>query len=73
MYYINKRTILIDIGVQSEAILNTFFLLMTHHPEIVKRAQAELDEVTKETQRLPTFTDKHKLQYIDCIVNELYR
>lgn len=47
--------------------------MMVHHPEIARRAQAELDAVTEETNSLPAFTDKDRLPYIDCIVKELYR
>ena len=59
--------------MQSEAILNTFFFLMAIHPDIMRRAQEELDGFTNTTQRLPTFSDREKLPYSECLVKELYR
>ena len=45
---------------------------MASHPEIVKRAQAEIDEVIG-SQRTPALEDRGNLPYIDCIVKEVYR
>lgn len=52
--------------------LLTFFLAMTIHPEIVKKAQAELDLVVGNS-RLPELSDRDSLPYIDCIVKEVLR
>ena len=57
---------------QTVAAVQTFFLLMASHPEIVKRAQAEIDEVIG-SQRTPALEDRGNLPYIDCIVKEVYR
>lgn len=46
--------------------------MMTRHPEIVKRAQSDIDRVVGEG-RLPSFEDRDKLPYIDCIIKETLR
>ena len=58
--------------VQTEIVATTFFLMMVLHPEVVKRAQAEIDSVVG-SRRLPNLDDREKLPYIDCIVKELLR
>ena len=42
------------------------------HPEILRKAQAEIDRVVG-TARLPDFADKPSLSYIQCIVREVFR
>lgn len=46
--------------------------MMALHPEVVKRAQDEIDAVTN-VDRLPTLDDRFQLPFIDCIVKETYR
>lgn len=55
----------------SVSTLTTFILAMTLHPEIQKRAQAELDAVVGD--RLPTFADKDDLPYVTAIMKEVFR
>lgn len=50
----------------------TFFLMMATNTNIVKRAQEEIDHVTKRS-RLPTIDDRAELPYVDCILKELLR
>jgi len=50
----------------------TFFLMMTLHPEVVEKAQAEIDEVTG-SHRLPTLDDRPNMPYVECILKEVYR
>ncbi|KAJ2919348.1 hypothetical protein MD484_g970, partial [Candolleomyces efflorescens] len=50
----------------------TFFLAMIMHPEIQKKAQAELDSVVG-TDRLPAITDRPSLPYIRSIMAEVLR
>jgi cytochrome P450 len=45
---------------------------MTLNPDVMKRAQTELDSVVGRS-RLPTFEDKEKLPYIRAIVKETLR
>ncbi|KAF6757369.1 cytochrome P450 [Ephemerocybe angulata] len=58
--------------IGSLAAAMTFVLLMALHPEVQKRAQAELDEVVGFGQ-IPTFEDQPKLVYIDALLRELFR
>lgn len=50
----------------------TFFLMMIIHPEIQRRAQAELDAVVG-PHRLPTLQDRVNLPYLGAIQKEIYR
>ncbi|KAF9268235.1 cytochrome P450 [Marasmius fiardii PR-910] len=50
----------------------SFFLAMTLYPEVLKKAQAEIDLVTK-NERLPGIEDRSRLPYIDALVKEVFR
>ncbi|GBE78227.1 Multifunctional cytochrome P450 monooxygenase af510 [Sparassis crispa] len=50
----------------------SFFLAMTVYPEVLERAQAEIDKVVGR-DRLPDFSDRDSLPYIDWIVWECLR
>ncbi|KAG9126955.1 hypothetical protein FRC07_001254 [Ceratobasidium sp. 392] len=54
------------------ASMRTFVLLMVLHPEIQKKAQAELDALFGEG-RLPELSDRDSLPYMDCVLKELLR
>ena len=45
---------------------------MTMHPEVVRRAQQELDEVLG-GERLPDFSDQPQLPYITAVLKEVLR
>lgn len=45
---------------------------MMNHPEVQKRAQAELDRVVG-SDRLPVFSDRAQLPFIECIIWECLR
>lgn len=47
--------------------------MMALNPDVSKRAQRELDDLFNEVQRLPTFSDKGRISYIDCIMKEVFR
>ncbi|ESK89309.1 cytochrome p450 [Moniliophthora roreri MCA 2997] len=49
----------------------SLFLAISLHPNVQSKAQAELDRVLGD--RLPAFTDRQHLPYIDCICYELLR
>ncbi|KAM0563254.1 hypothetical protein ACHAPJ_000972, partial [Fusarium lateritium] len=49
-----------------------FILNMVLHPEIQEKARSQLDEVIG-SDRLPTFSDRASLPYIEHIVQEIYR
>lgn len=52
--------------------MHCFFLAMILFPEVQKKAQEELDRVIG-TERLPTFTDRTSLPYVDAVVKEVLR
>jgi cytochrome P450 len=45
---------------------------MALHPEVVRKAQAEIDAVVG-NDRLPTFSDREQLPYLDALVKEVLR
>ncbi|KIK94269.1 hypothetical protein PAXRUDRAFT_828163 [Paxillus rubicundulus Ve08.2h10] len=49
-----------------------FYLAMTLHPRVMKKAQEELDSVVG-ASRLPTFADRPSLLYLEALVTELLR
>ena len=57
---------------KTASTIKSFFLAATLHPEVVKLAQKELDEVTG-GDRLPDFSDMPQLPYISAIVKEVLR
>ena len=50
----------------------SFFLAIVRNPEVMNKAQEELDRVVGRG-RLPDFSDKENLPYIDAVVRELLR
>ncbi|KAI9449498.1 cytochrome P450 [Lactarius psammicola] len=51
---------------------SSFFLAMTLYPDVMKKAQAELDAVVG-PHRLPTFADWENLPYLDAVSKEVLR
>ncbi|KAG6915061.1 hypothetical protein DXG01_013668 [Tephrocybe rancida] len=56
----------------SVAAVHSFFLAMALHPEVAKKAQAEIDAVVG-NDRLPTFEDRAQLPYVDALATEVTR
>ncbi|OBZ75208.1 O-methylsterigmatocystin oxidoreductase [Grifola frondosa] len=52
--------------------VNTFILAMLLHPEVLKRAHKEIDDVIG-NKRLPDFDDRENLPYIEAIFQETLR
>ncbi|KAF4448226.1 O-methylsterigmatocystin oxidoreductase [Fusarium austroafricanum] len=52
--------------------IQSFILAMTVHPEVLKKAQAEIDNVIG-ADRLPQFEDRQNLPYINGLVKESLR
>ena len=50
----------------------TFFLAMALHPDIMRKAQHELDAVTGR-DRLPTFEDRLRLPFVEAVCREVSR
>ncbi|KAJ6575198.1 cytochrome P450 [Mycena capillaripes] len=53
--------------------ISSFFLVMSLYPDIQKRGQKEIDAVIGYGHRLPLFTDRPQLPFIDYICYELLR
>lgn len=53
------------------SIMTTFFLIMALYPEVQKRAQAEIEQVT--AGRLPTLDNYDSLPYVIALVKEIMR
>jgi Cytochrome P450 len=49
-----------------------FILAMVLYPEVLAKAQEEIDTVVGNS-RLPTFADRSSLPYIECIMSECLR
>ena len=49
----------------------TFLLAMAEHPDVMAKAQAELDAVCP--ARLPTMADRKRLPYLDAVIRETLR
>ncbi|RDX54149.1 cytochrome P450 [Lentinus brumalis] len=56
----------------TNAAVAAFFLAMALYPEVQMQAQKELEAVVG-TNRLPNFSDRASLPYIDALVKELLR
>lgn len=52
--------------------IQSFFLAMLLHPHVLERAQSEVDSVTHGT-RLPGFSDREKLPYVNAVCKEILR
>lgn len=50
----------------------SFFLAMTLHSDLQRKAQKEIDEVVGH-DRLPTLEDREKLPYVNALVKEILR
>ncbi|KAI0258887.1 cytochrome P450 [Gloeopeniophorella convolvens] len=60
-------------GIDTTATaMRTFLYLMTLHPEVLHKAQAEVDTVTGGT-RLPEFFDEESLPYVNAVFKEVLR
>lgn len=57
---------------QTSAALEVFMLAMSLYPDVMRRAQAEIDAIVGQ-DRLPTFKDQSDLPYITAIVKEVLR
>ncbi|KAG1775727.1 cytochrome P450 [Suillus placidus] len=59
-------------SLQTSSTLLVFVLAMVLHPDVQKRAHAEIDSVIGR-DRLPTFEDRASLPYVESILRETFR
>ena len=52
--------------------MQSLFLALALHPEVQKKAQAEIDAVVG-PDRLPEFEDRPSLPYVNAVIKELMR
>jgi len=57
---------------QTVSAIYSFFLALALHPEVLKKAQSEIDAVVG-SERLPTFADRPHLPYVNALVLEVFR
>ncbi|KAI1826284.1 cytochrome protein [Xylaria intraflava] len=53
-------------------MLSAFFLAMILYPDVQRKAQEEIDQVIG-TGRLPMYSDRDRLPYVDAVVTEAWR
>ncbi|KAF7794772.1 hypothetical protein EIP86_005910 [Pleurotus ostreatoroseus] len=70
--WLNEAISSVTPPLQSPSLLMAFVLAMIRHPEVMRKAQDELDEVLGR-ERLPTSDDSDSLVYINAVVKELLR
>lgn len=58
--------------LQTVSAIYTFFLAMTLYPDTQKKAQQELVSIVG-TDRIPTYSDRANLPYVDALVQEVLR
>ncbi|KIM82350.1 hypothetical protein PILCRDRAFT_8150 [Piloderma croceum F 1598] len=54
------------------SVMTTFFLMMTLHPDVQRRAQAEIDRVVGK-DRLPSIDDQKALPFTMAVIKEVLR
>lgn len=58
--------------LQTISTLQAVLLALCLHPDVLKKAQAELDAVVGPT-RLPEFSDSDSLIYLNAVIKETFR
>ncbi|THU98740.1 cytochrome P450, partial [Dendrothele bispora CBS 962.96] len=53
-------------------VLLSFVLAMVLYPEVLGKMQEEMDQVIG-IGKLPTFEDRERLEYLECVLKEVYR
>lgn len=61
-----------DFKMQSRGTLLQFLFHMTRNPRVLSKAQEEMDRVVG-SGRLPDFSDRDSLPYLDAVLEEVYR
>ncbi len=52
--------------------MKTFILAMVLHPDVYRKAQAEVDKVIG-SDRLPDYEDRENMPYLEAILMEMFR
>lgn len=60
-----------NVSLQTAAALSVFMLAMTLYPDVMRKAQAQIDAVVGR-DRMPTFADRDQLPYITLVFHPLF-
>ena len=58
--------------IKTITALSNFVIALMHYPDVQRKAQDEIDAVVG-TDRLPTFSDRPSLPYIEAVYLEVLR
>jgi len=58
--------------IQFISTITHLLLALSLHPEVLQKARAEINSVVGE-DRLPDFSDRPRLSYVEAVLNELWR
>ena len=58
--------------MQTQNVFTAFVLAMLRYPHVFKKAREEINRVVG-TERLPDFSDRESLPYLECVVKETLR
>ncbi len=72
IFFLNVCTFGLLTYYQTVSALNSFLLALSLHPHVLKRAQMEIDTVVG-NERLPTFSDRAALPYVNALALEVLR
>lgn len=61
-----------DLRMQSRGTLLQLLFHMARNPRVLLKAQEEMDKVVG-SGRLPDFSDRTSLPYLDAVLEEVYR
>jgi hypothetical protein len=62
----------VHLYLQTITVVLHFMLAMLTKPEVLKKAQQEIDAVVGK-ERLPSFEDRASLPYLECVMSEVLR
>lgn len=68
----SAQSLFVGGGDTTVSSVYSFFLAMTLYPDVQKKAQAEIDAVVG-PDRLPSFSDRASLPYIEALAKEILR
>lgn len=62
----------LNVPIQTVAVLGTFMLAMVLYPDVFEKAQAEIDRIIG-PNRLPDLSDRNTLPYLEATIAETLR
>lgn len=68
---LRARSQLIARSLQTYTTISVFLMMMANHPDVLHKAQSEVDAVVGD--RLPTLQDRDSLPYVHAVISEVMR